>query len=143
MSIVADVVVVVDNILHDYNVAGVVVADDVEPEIEDDVDGAVQLFGYGSVFAAGDDADVDVAAVAVVVDAAAAAAAAVAVADDDHPGYLRNHCFSDFFDHCVCSRSVLHRLHRHYYPSNCHDHRGYHGFRHDPYLRSSCSDDDY
>lgn len=76
MSIVADVVVVVDNILHDYNVAGVVVADDVEPEIEDDVDGAVQLFGYGSVFAAGDDADVNVAAVAVVVDAAAAAAAA-------------------------------------------------------------------
>lgn len=80
MSIVADVVVVVvDSILHDYNVAGVVVADDVEPEIEDDVDGAVQLFGYGSVFAAGDDADVNVAAVAVVVDAAAAAAAAVAV----------------------------------------------------------------
>lgn len=77
MSIVADVVVVVDNILHDYNVAGVVVADDVEPEIEDDVDGAVQLFGYGSVFAAGDDADVDVAAVAVVVDAAAAADVAV------------------------------------------------------------------
>lgn len=73
MSIVADVVVVVDNILHDYNVAGVVVADDVEPEIGDDVDGAVQLFGYGSVFAAGDDADVDVAAVAVVVDAAAVA----------------------------------------------------------------------
>lgn len=78
MSIVADVVVVVvDSILHDYNVAGVVVADDVEPEIGDDVDGAVQLFGYGSVFAAGDDADVDVAAVAVVVDAAAAAAVAV------------------------------------------------------------------
>lgn len=78
MSIVADVVVVVvDSILHDYNVAGVVVADDVEPEIEDDVDGAVQLFGYGSVFAAGDDADVNVAAVAVVVDAAAAAAVAV------------------------------------------------------------------
>lgn len=78
MSIVADVVVVVvDSILHDYNVAGVVVADDVEPEIGDDVDGAVQLFGYGSVFAAGDDADVDVAAVAVVVDAAAAAVAVV------------------------------------------------------------------
>lgn len=75
MSIVADVVV--GSILHDYTVAGVVVADDVEPEIEDDVDGAVQLFGYGSVFAAGDDADVDVAAVAVVVDAAAAAAVAV------------------------------------------------------------------
>lgn len=78
MSIVADVVVVVaDSILHDYNVAGVVVGDDVEPEIGDDVDGAVQLFGYGSVFAAGDDVDVDVAAVAVVVDAAAAAAVAV------------------------------------------------------------------
>lgn len=74
MSIVADVVVVVDNILHDYNVAGVVVADDVEPEIGDDVDGAVQLFGYGSVFAAEDDADADVAAVAVVVGAAAAVA---------------------------------------------------------------------
>lgn len=84
MSIVADVVVVVDNILHDYNVAGVVVADDVEPEIEDDVDGAVQLFGYGSVFAAGDDADVDVAAVAVVVDAAAAAAAVAVVYNIPH-----------------------------------------------------------
>lgn len=85
MSIVADVVVVVvDSILHDYNVAGVVVADDVEPEIEDDVDGAVQLFGYGSVFAAGDDADVNVAAVAVVVDAAAAAAAVAVVYNIPH-----------------------------------------------------------